>query len=64
MTILELRKLQNEYKRVNAARDEQELRILEMQEQIARIESSIEISKSKEEELLAKIQAAQEELKK
>jgi hypothetical protein len=51
----ELKRLQVEYKRVNAAREEQELRILEFEEQIQRLQASIEISKNKEVELLAKI---------
>jgi hypothetical protein len=58
MNAMELKKLQVEYKRVNAAREEQELRILEFMEQINRIEASIEISKAKEEELLAKLNTA------
>lgn len=56
----ELKKLQVEYKRVNAAREEQELRVFEFQEQINRIEASIAISIAKEEEILAKIKATQE----
>ena len=55
MTPYELKKLQVEFKRVNAAREEQELRVLEFQEQIARIEASIAISLAKEEELAAKM---------
>lgn len=58
MTPFELKKLQVEYKRVNAAREEQELRILEFEDQIKRIQSSIEISKAKEDELLQKLQDA------
>ena len=59
MTAYELKKLQVEYKRVNAAREEQELKVLEFQEQIARIEASIAISKAKEDELSAKLADAQ-----
>lgn len=59
MTALELKKLSVEYKRVNAGREEQEMRILEMMDQISRLEASIEISKAKEDELLAKISEAQ-----
>lgn len=59
MNPFELKKLQVEYKRVNAAREEQELRILEFQEQINRIQASVDVSLSKEEELLAKIKVAQ-----
>jgi predicted nucleic acid-binding Zn-ribbon protein len=55
MTPFELKKLQVEYKRVNAAREEQELRILELQDTIKRIEQSIEVSMAKEQELQAKI---------
>lgn len=58
MNTLELKKIQVEYKRVNAAREEQELRILEFQEQIKRLEASIEISMAKEKELEEKIQEA------
>jgi hypothetical protein len=50
-----LKKLQVEYKRVNAAREEQELKIFECEEQIKRIQASIAISLAKEEELLVKI---------
>ncbi len=59
MTPMELKKLQVEYKRVNAAREEQELRILELQEQIDRVQKSIDISKLKEEELTAKLNASE-----
>jgi hypothetical protein len=59
MTPLELKKLQVEYKRVNAAREELEMRILERMEEIQRIEASIEVSKAKEDELLAKLKDAQ-----
>lgn len=51
----ELKKVQVEYKRVNAAREEQELRILELEEQIKRIQQSIIVSLAKEEELQNKI---------
>lgn len=57
----ELKKVQVEYKRVNAAKEEQELRILEFQEQIKRLEASIEVSVAKESELLAKIAEMQKE---
>lgn len=59
MTQMELKKLQVQYKQVNAAREEQEMKVMELLEQIDRIEKSIEISKAKEEELLSKIKAAQ-----
>lgn len=51
----ELKKVKVEYKRVNAAREEQELKIFECEEQIKRIQASIDVSIAKEEELLAKI---------
>lgn len=53
---LELKKLQVEYKRVNAAREELEYRILEANDQIIRLNANIEIQKAKEDELLGKIQ--------
>lgn len=52
---LDLKRLQVDYKRVNAAREELEFRILEFQDQIKRIEDSIVIQKAKEEEILLKI---------
>lgn len=58
MTAYELKKLQVEYKRVNAAREEQELRILEFEEQIKRLQASIDISIEKENELQGKLQEA------
>ncbi len=59
MTPLELKKIQVEYKRVNQAREELELRVMEFMDQINRIEATIEISKAKEDELLAKLKEAQ-----
>lgn len=59
MDAYELKKKQVEYKRVNASREEQELRILEFQEQIKRLEASIEVSKAKEKELLAEVEKIQ-----
>jgi hypothetical protein len=59
MTPYEMKKLQVEYKRVNAAREEQELRILEIQEQVDRLQKSVDISLAKEDELLTKIKEAQ-----
>jgi hypothetical protein len=59
MTPYEMKKLQVEYKRVNAAREEQELRILEIQEQVDRLQKSVDISIEKEKELLAKIKESQ-----
>ena len=55
MSPYELKKVQVEYKRVNSAREEQELRVLEFQEQIQRLEASIATSMAKEEELQAKL---------
>jgi len=52
---LDLKRLQVEYKRVNAAKEELELKILESLDQIKRLELNIEIQKTKEEELLGKI---------
>lgn len=52
---LEHKKLHVEYKRVNAAREELECRVLEFHEQIERLTVNIEIQKVKEEELLQKI---------
>jgi hypothetical protein len=56
---LDLKRAQVEYKRVNAAREEMEYKILESQEQINRLEANIEIQKAKEDELLAKIKDLQ-----
>lgn len=58
---LELKKTQVEYKRVNAAREELEYKILEFGEQIKRLEANIEIQKAKEEELLGKIAELQKQ---
>ena len=58
MTAYELKKLQVEYKRVNASREEQELKILELEDQIKRVVTSIEISIAKEKELQEKISEA------
>ena len=62
MNPYELKKLQVEYKRVNAAREEQELRVLEFEDQIKRVMASIEVSKAKEDELLAKVKELQDSL--
>ena len=64
MSNYELKKVQVEYKRVNAAKEEQELRILEFQSQIERLEASIEVSKQKEDELLSKIKEMESSEKK
>ena len=59
MSPYELKKLQVEYKQVNAAREAQELKIFEIMEQVDRIQKSIDVSKAKEEELLAKLKEAE-----
>jgi len=59
MTPYEMKKLQVEYKRVNAAREEQEMRIMEIMEQVERLQKSIDISLEKEKELLAKLKEAE-----
>jgi predicted nucleic acid-binding Zn-ribbon protein len=61
MTAYEFKKLQVELKRVNAGREEQELKVLELQDTIKRIESSIEASLLKEKELEEKIKNAKVE---
>ncbi len=55
MTAYEFKKLQVELKRVNAGREEQELKVLELLDTIKRIEASIEVSLAKEKELEEKI---------
>lgn len=61
MSILEKKRLQVEYKRVNAAKEEMEYKILEYSEQIKRLEDNIEIQKAKENELLGKIKETEKE---
>jgi len=56
---LELKKIQVEYKRVNAAREELEYRILEAQDQIERLKANIDIQKAREDELQVKIKELQ-----
>ena len=58
MTPYELKKLQCEYKNVNAARETQELRLFEIMDQVEKMQKSIDISKAKEDELLAKLKEA------
>lgn len=58
MTAYELKKLQVELKRVNAGREEQELRIFELEDSIKRIQQSIDASIAKEKELEEKIKNA------
>jgi len=61
MNNYEFKKLQVEFKRVNAGREEQEMRIMELQEQIQRLEASIVISIAREEELKVKIAEMQKQ---
>ena len=61
MNAYEFKKVQVEYKRVNAAREEQELRILEFEEQIKRLQASIAASMAKEEELQVKMAEMQKQ---
>lgn len=61
MNNYEFKKLQVEYKRVNAGREEQEMRIMELQEQIQRLEASIAVSIAREEELKVKIAEMQKQ---
>jgi predicted nucleic acid-binding Zn-ribbon protein len=61
MNAYEFKKLQVEYKRVNAAREEQELQILGLEDQIKRIQISIDISIEKEKEIEEKIKSAKVE---
>lgn len=58
MTAYEFKKMKVELKRVNAGREEQELKVLELQETIKRIEDSILASINKEKELEEKIKNA------
>lgn len=58
MTPFELKKLQVEYKRVALGREEQELKIHELQDTIKRIESSIADSIKREKELEEKLKVA------
>lgn len=58
MTSLDLKKLKVELLRVSAAKAELELRIEEYQDNIKRLQDSIEVSVSKEQELSAKIAEA------
>lgn len=54
---MELKRKKLELSRVQLARHEQEFKIEERMEEIARLESMIEIQKNKEEELKADISA-------
>jgi hypothetical protein len=55
MTPLERKKIEVELLRVNAAKEEMELKILENQEQIARLQEHIKIQEAKEQELRTKL---------
>lgn len=59
MTPIELKRLKVELSRVASARMEQELRIDECNEQIERLQKSIEIQLAKEAELNQKIKDAE-----
>lgn len=52
---IELKRLHVDYKRVNAAREELEFRVLEFEDQIKRLQTNIDLQKAKEIELLEQI---------
>ena len=52
---IELKRLHVDYKRVNAAREELEFRVLEFKDQIKRLNENIELQMVKEAELLEQI---------
>lgn len=56
MTPLEKKKIEVELLRVNAAKEEMNLRILESQDQISRLEDQIKIQEAREIELKQKLQ--------
>lgn len=58
MTPYEIKKLQVDLKRVILGKEEQEMRVLEFQDNIARIQISIEASIKAEKELQEKLNAA------
>lgn len=58
MSPYEIKKLQVDLKRVILGKEEQEMRVLEFQENIARISKSIEASVAAEKELQEKLNAA------
>lgn len=58
MNAYEFKKLQVEYKRVNTAREEQELKIIELEDTIKRIQASVDISLIKEKEIEEKLKIA------
>lgn len=57
MTPYELKKLQVDLKRVILAKEDQELRVLELQDAITRIQKSIDVSIATEKELEEKLKA-------
>jgi len=61
MSPFELKKISVELLRVHSSRCEQELRIMEFQEQIQRLEASITISIAREEELKVKLAEMQKQ---
>lgn len=58
MTPYEIKKLQVDLKRVILAKEDQELRVLELQDTIARIQKSIDVSIVTEKELEEKLKSA------
>lgn len=56
MTPLERKKIEVELLRVNASKEEMNLRILESEDQISRLRDNIKIQEVKEQELQAKLQ--------
>ena len=59
MTPLEIKKLQVELMRVQSAKSDMELRIMERQEEIQRLEDNIKIQLAKEEEIQSQLKAGQ-----
>ena len=55
MTLVELKRIKLELTRVRAAREEMELRIMEAEEQIEKLNGLIKIQEDKEKELEEKI---------
>jgi hypothetical protein len=58
MNALELKKLQAELKRVDAAKEEMEVRVLERQEEIQRLQDNIKLQEARFAELTLKIAEA------
>jgi hypothetical protein len=55
MSPLDIKKLQVELKRVDAAKEEMEQRIMERMEEVQRLEDNIKIQQAKIEEIQAKL---------